>query len=120
MKRLVLLGIILLPLMASAQSPVVGPKAIEWDQSATTRVEAQSLTYKLYLDASPGVILPSVSCTGGQSPFVCKANLPPLSAGTHDLALTASLDGQESAKSTVLSIQVVIVATPQNPRIVNQ
>ena len=117
MKKLALL-VLLIPVVASAQSIVVGQQAIGWDQAAASVGEAQGLTYKLYVDAAPGLTLPSVTCSGPVSPYACKSNLPPLTSGTHDLTLTASLAGQETLKAVPLKIQVVIVAVPQNLRIV--
>jgi len=116
-KKLILL-LLIVPIVASAQSIVVGQQALEWDQAAATVAEANGLAYKLYVDGASGIALPSVSCKGPISPFQCKTNLPPLTSGTHDLALTASLNGQETNKSIPLNIQVVIVAVPANLRIV--
>jgi hypothetical protein len=115
-KLLVLLLLIAVPAMA--QTVVVGQQALAWDQSATNLAEANSLQYKLYVDAAAGAVMTGVTCTGAASPFACKANLPALASGTHTLSITAGLNGTETAKSTALSIQVVIIAVPTNLRVV--
>src|SRR5687767_627423 len=116
-KLLAFVFALLLPLAAFAQTPVVGQQALAWDQSAASLAEAQSLGFKLFIDGGSGAVFPGVTCTGTASPFVCKANLPALTSGPHSLVLTATLAGQESAPSTALAIQVVVLAAPQNLRI---
>jgi hypothetical protein len=115
-KLLVLLLLIAVPAMA--QTVVVGQQALAWDQAATNLAEANSFAYKLYVDAAAGAAMAGVTCTGTASPFVCKASLPALTPGNHNLSLTASLAGQESAKSPTLAVQVVFIQAPQNLRVV--
>ena len=93
------------------------PKQLAWDQAATDLAEAQSFAYKYYLDGATtgGATLPTVTCSGAASPFVCQSPLPTLPVGRHTLKLTASSADAESAQSTT-SVTITVPNSPSNLR----
>lgn len=93
------------------------PPKLGWDQPATDLAEAQSFAYKYYLDGATtgGATLPTVTCTGTSSPFLCTSPIPVVPQGRHTLKLTASSADAESAQSST-SVSFTIPATPQNLR----
>lgn len=114
MKKLILL-LVLLPFGASAQTvTVVGAKSVAWEQPAPSLAEANSYGAVIYVDVQPKQTLTGKTCSGAASPFTCSAPLPALTPGNHDLAVAVTLGGAESAKSSTLAVNVVVLATPQN------
>ena len=109
-----------------AQTPTLPGDRLGFDQSAATLAEAQSYTYRIYLDAATVGVTIVATCTGAVSPFSCTAPLPALTTGTHTSQLTASLvlpppDGRivESTKSAVFTFRLFAApASPSGQRIV--
>lgn len=91
------------------------PPKLAWEEVATNLAEAQSFSYKYYVDGSTaGSPLPTVTCTGTASPFTCTSAVPTLSPGRHTVNLTASsADGESSASN---SVTFTLPQTPQNLR----
>ncbi len=80
-------------------SPTQGPR-LEWDQQAESLQQAQSLSFRLYVD-DVGRTLNGAACrvaTGGAG-YACAAPLPQLGPGRHVLQLASVLNGVESARS---------------------
>jgi len=121
-RTLLTLALVLIPVLASAQTPVVGTERVIWDQPGASLAAVQGYTYHSIDGASAATILPGVTCSGTVSPFLCGARLPALTTGGHSLAITATvtLNGQvlSSAPSVPLSLLIIAVpAVPQNVRI---
>jgi len=87
---------------SSADDPDPAPEVIQisgnehltWDQVAASVSEVKTFRYVVYVDGIPAD-LPDVSCSTapmGEAGFVCSARLPPLAAGTHDIAVSAYVD----------------------------
>lgn len=114
--KLLICGVILI---ASSVAVYSQSRNVVWDQTAGVLLEAQTYTYRHYIDgATTGTILNGVSCVGSSSPFQCSAPLPTLSNGWHTIQLTASnLDG-ESAKSPLTGFGVGVPGAPTNVRII--
>lgn len=89
-----------------------------WDVPASLLSEAQSYTYKIYVDgATTGTVLSNVTCTGTTT-FSCQVPFPAFTPGTHNITLTASNAAGESAKSSPFTFTfVVIPGVPTNIRI---
>lgn len=87
MRRLVILSVFwLVPVQAQT------PPALQWNapSNAATAVEAQGLTYTLYVNGGAGVAVSGATCAG-VIPFDCTAPVPagtPTAIGTR-LELTA-------------------------------
>lgn len=92
--------VVFLPSWTGAQQ---APKALWWDQDATSLGDVQSSIFRYYLDDDlTGVILPNVTCRGDNRPFLCSAPLPVMPQGKHRIQLTMSDLDQESPKSNVV------------------
>lgn len=117
MKRLlIIIGIVLLPILASAQA--TGTSKLAFDQAAANLAEANSLTYKYYPDGAATGVTTTVTCTGSTSPFVCETPFPAFTPGSHTIQVTASNAAGESLKSAVFNFTfVVIPSAPVNLRI---
>lgn len=101
--------------------PVLNPgQSFSWDQEAQSLDEAQSATYRYYLDmAATGIQIPTVQVTGTQSPFQCKFLAPLFPAGVHRIEFTADNSLGESARSLPFDFVIGSVMTaPRNIRIV--
>lgn len=114
---LTLLGALLLPTLAHAQTGSASDK-IAWTQMAADLATAQGYTYRHYDDVSAtGVVLAPVVCANQVPPvasvFDCAAPLPAFVTGAHTTALTAgtTVAGQpvESLKSTPLTFTFVVI-----------
>jgi hypothetical protein len=83
-----------------------------WNQTATSIAQLRSLTFKLYVDGLVAA-LSAASCNeaGGGAGFECSGVLPQMSSGQHTLELTSVLNGDESAPSVPLIVNVVAAAT---------
>lgn len=121
--RAVVAAVVALWLCAvSAHAQTATPaSSLAWDQPGQTAAVAQGAAYKLYLDASTtGAALATVTCTAAPvtGPVTCASPFPAMTPGVHTLAITQTIGGVESAKSTTLSVTLVVVVTPVNVRIV--
>jgi hypothetical protein len=80
---------------------------IAWEQRADSRSHLGQLTYKLYVDGAEAP-LANVRCDEVQAApaLACSGELPLMAAGRHSLEITSRLNGQESPRSSRLSIVV--------------
>jgi glucose/arabinose dehydrogenase len=91
---------------------ITGAERISWDQQAATADELATLQYLIYVDGA-GMDAQGVSCgpQAGSALFGCSAQLPPMSAGLHALALSSYIDSDgtriESPRSETLNVDVV-------------
>jgi hypothetical protein len=99
------------------QVPTARPGSkITFDQGQATLAQAQSYVYKYYSDGNTiGVPLTDIICVDGV-PVTCEAPFPAFTPGvTHTIALTATNEAGESAKSVPLSFQFIVVpVAPSN------
>jgi glucose/arabinose dehydrogenase len=74
---------------------VTGRERLTWDQVAPSEAELRTYRYVAHVDGVP-VDLLIVSCSSPPQPavasFICSAPLPPLTAGSHDIAVSAYVD----------------------------
>lgn len=112
---LVLLFVLSLAGKAEAQS------TLAWDMPNTTQADAQSYTYRVYLNAATvGTVATGVTCTAAGSPSVttCRLTLVGLTPGKYSVQLTAANSVGESAKSVVLAFSTLTIPNvPFNLRI---
>ena len=122
MKTLVLaIALLFCALPAFAQTPVTPGSAQKfgWDHSAASQAEEDAQGVNVYVDALPAAPLAGKVCTSPSAGnFACTAPIPALTPGVHAVAITATLNGSESAKSNTLSLVMVIMVAPGNFRIV--
>ena len=94
-----------------------GPR-LEWDQQADSLQQAQSLSFKLYVD-DVGRTLNDAACrlAAGGAGYVCSAPVPQLGTGRHVLQLASVLNGSESPRSEplVVSGDTGQLTAPQQP-----
>lgn len=100
--------LILLFTVSISEGQVAGPSSkVWWEIDATTLTEAQSFTYKYYIDnpSTATGTFANVPCVATASPtvFTCNGSMPPLSNGTHVIQITATNSGGESPRSTGLT-----------------
>lgn len=105
------------PVAAQTATPA---SKLAWDEPGQTATVAQAAGYTLYLDAATtGMALVNVACTAPTTgPVACAAAFPAMTPGTHALTITQTIGGVESAKSSALSVTLVVVVTPANIRII--
>lgn len=120
MKPLLLALVILAALVApaAAQSPAQPGDRLAWGQAAPDLATANAYRYRLFVDTDTvGVVAPS-TCAGASSPFVCVANLPPLTTGSHAVRVSAALvraDGTDTQGPLSASFTFSLVALPAAP-----
>lgn len=116
-------ALVLTPLSASAQTPVVPSDKLGWDQQDTDLAAASANTYRLYADGvATGTVLTPVTCAN-QVPvlagnFTCTTPFPAFTPTvTHSITVSAANAAGESLKSTPFSFKfVVIPSVPSNLR----
>jgi len=112
-KMILVLFLLLIPVGLSAQATPISKLA--WDMNAPTLADANGYTYKYYPDnATTGIALTAVTCTGTASPFQCEVSYPAFTPGSHTLFLTATNIAGESPKQTS-PFAFVFVVTPGTP-----
>jgi aldose sugar dehydrogenase len=100
----------------SGPQKITGAERIAWDQQAGTADELATFHYLVYVDGA-GTEAQGVSCApqAGSALFGCSAQLPPMSAGLHALALSSYIDSDgtrvESQRSETLNVDVVPLVT---------
>jgi glucose/arabinose dehydrogenase len=70
---------------------ITGSERLTWDQEAPSAAEIRTYRFVAYIDGNP-VDLPDASCStapAGGTSFACSARFPPLTPGTHDIAVSA-------------------------------
>lgn len=82
-----------------------------WNQEGQTQAIAQSATYNMYVDVLVPTVAQNVICIVG-TPVTCKADLPALTVGSHQIRLTQVIGAAESPQSLPLSFTYVVVVTP--------
>lgn len=116
------LGMMLVSSVAMAQNATPS-KRLGWDQQAASAAEAESFTYKHYLDGNlSGVVLSPVTCVVGPvaGTFTCSTPFPAVTPGSHTSQVSAANEAGESLKSNVFAYTfVVIPQTPENLRMVS-
>jgi len=121
----VLIGLFLLAVPVSAQTPViVGPSTVfAWDACAPVSV---IITYTLNVDGtSQSAPLPNVTCTAGTGTLAacattfqtCSVPASAIPGGSHTLTLTATSGGQTSLPSTPFSYIVLAIPVPSGLRL---
>ena len=117
MRIAVLLALLLLPSVLHAQTTVRTGMELVWDQDQTTAAEAQTFSYRYFVDgAATGDLLSGVTCAG--APVVCRAPVPAFTLGAHTITLAAENVYGSSLPSAPLSFTFVIVpASPRSVRI---
>ena len=116
MRIAVLLALLLLPSVLHAQTTVRTGMELVWDQDQTTAAEAQTFSYRYFVDgATTGDLLAGVTCAG--APVVCRAPVPAFTLGAHTITLAAENGYGGSLPSTPLDFRFVVVPSqPRNPR----
>lgn len=100
---------------AFAQNPVAGPNSkFAWTQGADVLSDAQTYTYRMYLDAAGPATFVGVTCVGTASPFTCQVTVPSMTQGTHSMTITATSAAGESPHSTPFTFTFV-ANPPQTP-----
>ena len=121
MRRIAFVVVVLL--LALARPAAQQGLTLVWDMENTPAWEAQSYTYRAYLDeATTGVILQGVICRAltGTLHSECTVPLFSVTNGVHTLQLSAENYAAEGDKSAVLTFRYPSgkPPTPQNLRIV--
>jgi hypothetical protein len=123
MKPLLVLLVLLCAAPLAAQTPVTPTSAFAWDQNDLTAATASQYTWRWVIDtvvqATP--VIPATACVlASPGPgAVCTAAAPATTPGLHDLAVQVSRTVSGStlrATSLQLSIEMLMVAAPQNLR----
>lgn len=115
-------ALLLIAATAGAQTPptipVLGLGEVAFEVPTATLADAQTQTYRAYVDARPAVVLKPV-CSGTASPFVCAV---PLSAfaltATHSLSLSAAItaaDGEQEGPKVAAPFSLKKVGPPVSP-----
>lgn len=122
MRRLMFSSLLLLGLATVAEAQTTTPNpTITWDQPESSLANAQGAIYTLYIGNTQQVV--KHTCTGTASPFSCIAPLAGLTPGAQTLFLTMKrvINGStiETLPSNGLNITVLVLAAPQNLRLVN-
>lgn len=90
---------------------------ITWTIDTTDVAQANALRYKLYIDnvASPL----THKCDGSTRPFTCTAPLPVMTAGNHNVDITAANDTGEGNHSLPITVSYILaIPRPENLKIV--
>jgi glucose/arabinose dehydrogenase len=89
--------------------PVRAGARLGWDQTASSRDEVRSLTFRLYVDDAQST-LTDVRCadTPTAAGFACSGVLPTMSAGRHVLTLASVENGAESARSAAIVVELSV------------
>lgn len=105
----------LLPPPTDKPVPLPGGGGVSWEQPGASLAEVQDLTYRIYQDALPPVVLTGVRCAAKSvSPWTCTAPFPTGSIGVvHTITLTASNAAGETVKSAPYTYVLVVV--PRTP-----
>lgn len=122
-KLIIVFALLLSSLFSSeARAQAIPTSKIAWDQPAASATEAQTLTYRIYVDSSTTGIIVAATCGVGPtaSDFTCTASLPTLTQGSHRIAVTAANILAESAQSLPLDFTIVVSppSPPKNLRII--
>lgn len=92
-----------------AGEPITGRERLGWTQRAQDAAELATFDYAIYVDGARQV-LAGETCSADAAAFACSAPLPPLTAGSHSIALAAfiAIDGGilESPRSAPLQVTV--------------
>jgi len=108
---------LLVPRLVAAQTTITpGTSHVGFDTPGQSAAVANSFTYNVYVDALPKVTLANVTCSAGTPNTTCVADWPSMAAGVHTLTITQASGTAESGKSTGLSITMVVLVVPTNPR----
>lgn len=117
MKPLLIAAFVLVAVSAQAQ---VSTHKLQWTQADVADVAtAQSLSYRLQIDAAPATVV-SQTCVAGAPGVTCTTPLPVMASGAHTLILTvdngfgtasATLSGTSPAPPT--NVKIVITVTVQ-------
>ena len=94
---------------------ITGRERLGWTQRAVDAAELATFEYAIYVDGSRRALAGDM-CTPSGTAFECSAPLPPLTAGSHALALAAFtvVNGTviESPPSASLQVTVTAAASP--------
>ena len=116
-RKLFVLALVLAGLVAPVRAQP--PLTLAWTQSDATPTEAQAFTYRYYLDGQPGQVLQGVTCVLVNTVTECRAPLPAVSIGTHEIGLTGENVYGEGPRSAMLPFRYPAVpGAPTNLRIV--
>lgn len=112
--RFLILFFLLLPIIINAQA--TSSSQLAWNEVAPDLPTAQSYVYSYFPDnATTGIVLANVTCTGTASPFSCTVQFPSFTAGMHTLTLSASDTAGVSAQSSPFPFSMVVIpAAPSN------
>ncbi len=88
-------------------STISGREQLAWDQEAPSLAALNSYTFNALVDGTPAGALTAQCTANGSTSYTCISPLPPLSAGSHKIAVqTNGSDGTSSAVSNTLSVVV--------------
>ena len=116
-RLLVVIALVIGGVTLAAQPPLT----IAFEQPGETPETAQTIVYRVYLDALPPYILQGVICATVTGLTECQAPLPAPAIGVHTLYVTgqwASGEGGEGPKSPTITFRYPSVpGAPMNLRI---
>jgi hypothetical protein len=96
---------------------ITGRERIGWDQPADSQSEVATFQYAIYVDGTRSIVSEtSCSSTAGPNGFACSGRLPPMSNGSHTLALATFIDADgeiiEGSRSASISVTVSALTAP--------
>jgi hypothetical protein len=95
--------LILLPLLGRLFFQTPPPPVLAWTApgNVASAAEAQGLTYTLYVNSGPAVLVPGTVCVGAVAPFTCTSPVPA---------------GVPAAINTKLELTATGATSPEGPR----
>jgi hypothetical protein len=99
---------------SGTSSSAADTRQIAWEQQATSQQIVDSYIFAAIVDGAPaGRLAASCTATSSAGTYTCSAPLPPLSAGTHTLAIT-TMDGNAATSALSNSVSITIAATTRS------
>lgn len=93
---------------------ISGGERLGWNQAAPSAAAVRSYGFALYIDGARSA-LGDARCSdvAGSNGYECSGALPGMAPGRHELQLTASAGGAESARSAILVVTVAARQTAE-------